>query len=98
MVLAIFFKLRKLQDSELENLILRDPNSHANRLHRLGMSSHTMGTSGYFVQRGTSASLLAHITVIRDEDFMSACQHIGSGRFGTCYLRTLCHYQVCKTV
>lgn len=95
MVLAIFFVLRKLQEAELENLILRDPNSRANRLHRLGMSSHTMGTSGHFVQRGTSASLLARITIIRDEDFTSGCQHIGSGRFGTCYLRTLCHYQVC---
>ena len=89
------FVPRKLQEAALENVILRDPNSCANRLRRLGISSRTMGTSGHFVQQGTSASLLACIKIIRDEEFTSGSQHIGSGRFGACYLRTLCHYQVC---
>ena len=86
---------RKLQEAELNNIILRDPNSRANRLHRFGISSHIMGTSEHFIKQGASASLLACIKIIRDEDFTSGSQHIAPGRFGACYLRTLCHYQVC---
>ena len=74
--------------------LLRDPNSHSNRLRRLGISTRTAGTSGHFVQ-ATSSSLLACVKIIRDRDFTSGSEHIGSGRFATCYLRTLCHYEVC---
>ena len=63
-----------------------------NRLRRLGI---TLGTSGHSVQQGTPASLLACIKIICDEDFTSGSKHIGSGRFGACYLHILCHCQLC---
>ena len=86
---------KRLQEAKLENLILGDPKSHADRLCQLGMSTRTMGTSGHFVLQCTSALLLECVKIICNEDLASAFQPIGSGRFGACYLHTFCHYQVC---
>ena len=78
-------------------MLLKDPNSRTNRLHRLGYSTHTtLATSGRFVQ--SSTSLLACIKIICEKDFSSDPVQIGSGRFGVCYLRTLGHYDVCVKV
>lgn len=87
---------RKLQESELENVVLKDLNSHMNRLHRLGYSNHTtLATSGRFTP---STSLLTCIKLLSEKDFSSDPVHLGSGRFGVCYLRTLSHYDVCVKV
>lgn len=67
-----------------------------NRLHRLGYSNHTtLATSGRFTP---STFLLTCIKVLSEKDFSSDPVHLGSGRFGVCYLRTLSHYDVCVTV
>ena len=78
-------------------MLLKDPNSRMNRLHRLGYSARTtLATSGCFAR--SSTSLLACIKIICENEFLSDPVQLGSGRFGVCYLRTLGHYDVCVKV
>ena len=86
---------RKLQEAELENALLRDPDSRANRLQRLGYPT-TLATSGHFGPSATS--LLACIKIIHERAFLSESKQLGAGRFGVCYLRTLSHYKTCVKV
>ena len=89
--------IRKVQEVELENALLRDPNSRSNRMHRLGYSrGAAVATSGHFAPSATS--LLACIKIICEQDFSSEPRHLGSGRFGMCYLRVLGHYKACVKV
>ena len=75
-------------------MLLRDPNSCANRLQRLGYS--TLATSGHFSR--TSATSLSCIKVISDKVFLSESKQLGAGWFGVYYLRTLGHYKTCVKV
>lgn len=88
---------RKLNETELENILLRDPHSRSNRLFRLNQSG-TIGTSGHFTH--SSTSLLRCIRIIDQTDFGDSeiGVSLGEGRFGKCYLRSLGHYKVCVKV
>ena len=76
-------------------MLLRDPNSRANRLQCLGYPT-TLATSGHFGPSATS--LLSCIKIISDKAFSSESKQLGAGRFGVCYLRTLGHYKTCVKV
>lgn len=60
--------IRKLSDTELENILLRDPHSQANRLRRLNLSG-TVGTSGHF--NNTATSLLPCVKIISYGDIVA---------------------------
>ena len=78
------FHFRKLDEAELENIVLRDPNSCCNRIRQLGLA--TVGTSGHFINKSTHTSLLACVKIISEGDFGSSVKrYLGSGRFGVCY-------------
>ena len=85
---------RKLDDAELENILLRDPHSRSHRLRYLNQSA-TIGTSGHF--SNTAASLLPCVKVIGQNDIgvSTSDSILGEGRFGTCYLHMLGHFEVC---
>ena len=85
----------KLQEAELENVLLRDPNSRASRLQHLGYPT-TLATSGHFGPSATS--LLSCIKIISNKAFLSESKQLGAGRFGLCYLCTLGHYKTCVKV
>ena len=94
--------IRKLNEAELENILLRDPHSRSKRLHQLSLPG-TAGTSGYFIHSATTdISLLRCIRIINETDlgtFVSDSKScVGEGRFGKCYLRYLGHYEVCVKV
>ena len=90
------FPFRKLDDTEMENIVLRNARSCSNRLHQL-KTSCTIGTSGQFAR--TPTTLLSSITIIGQNDItISTSLCIGKGRFGTCYLGRFCHYKVCVKV
>ena len=92
---SILLIFRKLDEAELENFVLRDPNSRCNRMRQLGLA--TVGTSGHFINQPTHTSLLACVKIINEGDFGSSVRRcLGSGRFGVCYLRTLGHFSVCE--
>ena len=76
-------------------MLLRDPNSRANRLQRLGYP--TLATSGHFGP-SSATSLLSCIKIISDKAFLSEPKQLGAGRFGVCYLCTLGHYKTCVKV
>lgn len=88
---------RKLDDAKLENILLRDPHSRAHRLQSLNVSG-TVGTGGYFSIAGTS--LLPCVKVISEKNIgvSTSDSILGEGRFGTCYLQTLGHFEVCVKV
>lgn len=96
MLVELIPNFRKVQEVELENALLRDPNSRGNRLHRLGYSRTAVATSGHFAPSVTS--LLACIRIICEQDFSSEPRRLGAGRFGICYLRALGHYKACVKV
>lgn len=84
-----------LRDSELENVILKDPNSRSFRIHQLGLSA-TLASSGRSkCDKNGTVSLLPSIKLIMESDLLSSPKEIGSGRFGTCLIHTFSHYQVC---
>jgi len=86
-----------LEETKLENIVLRDPNSRPNRLHRLQLSG-TVGTSGHFNVH-TGISLRSCIRILSQDDLStSTTQCLGSGWFGTCFLQSLGHYSVCVKV
>ena len=89
---------RKLNETELENILLRDPNSRSNRLHSLHLSG-TVGTCGHF-NADAGVSLLSCVRVLSKNDISASsdAQCLGSGRFGTCFLRPFSHYSVCEKV
>lgn len=78
----------------MENILLRDPHSRANRLRRLNLSG-TVGTSGHF--NNTATSLLPCVKIISHGDIVAPTSNsfLGEGRFGTCHLHTFSHYEVC---
>ena len=88
--------IRKLQEAELENALLRDPNSRTNRLQRLGYP--TLATSGHFSQTSATSLLSCIKVIINDKAFLSESKQLGAGRFGVCYLRTLGDYKTCVKV
>ena len=98
----ILYPCRRLNEIELENILLRDPHSRSTRRSHLNNQSRTIGTSGCFAR--TATSLLRCIRIINQSDFgetgsdaePGAC--LGEGRFGKCYLRSLGHYKVCVKI
>ena len=96
-LLNVFSYYRKVQETELSNLLLRDPNSREVRMYRLGYSVQSpRATSGHFLQPTTS--LLACVKVINEQDLSPNRERLGDGKFGTCYACTLGHYKVCVKV
>lgn len=89
---------RTLRDTELENLILKDPNSRSYRMRQLGLSA-TLASSGCSVSKKCgSVSLLPSVKLIAEGDILSVPKEIGSGRFGTCFMQVYTHFQVCLKV
>ena len=92
---------RKLDETEPENIILRDYVGRSNRLHQLrssGAVGHSRSNTGR-CNPHSGTSLLSSIKIINEDDLESSTtQSLGSGQFGTCYLRTLGHYSVCVKV
>lgn len=91
---CVFIKLlRKLDETELENIILRDPR-RSNRLNRLHCSVAVSNNGPC-----TGTSLLSCIKILNEDDLNSTtAENLGSGQYGTCFLRTLGHYSVCVKV
>lgn len=87
---------RKLNEAELENIVLRDPRSRTHRLSHLNFSG-TVGTSGRFVHAPTS--LLPAIKIINQSEIgQHSTSPLGEGRFGRCYFHTFGHFKVCIKV
>ena len=95
---VVLLCFRKLQNIELENLVLQNPSSRAYRMHQLGLSA-TLGTSGRSASRQISnVSLLPSVHLIQEGDLIGLPHRLGAGRFGTCYVQSLAHFKVCVKV
>ena len=56
-------------------------------------------TSGHMPHSKINSSLLSSIRVINQNDLDGTnAQNIGAGSFGRCYLKFLCHFQVCVKI
>ena len=85
---------RRVRETELQNIILKDPNTRVNRMQQLGLSA-TLATSCR--SRSGSVSLLSSIRLIKDNDLLSP-KKIGAGRFGTCFVQLFASFTVCVKV
>ena len=101
-IYSYFFKFRQFNRSQLEVAVLKDPFAASSTCSKRKSSkklTSTIATSGRLTRHSSSILLNATIRVINESElFMTNASSIGSGRFGTCYLATFTHYQVCVKV
>lgn len=100
--LANFVAYRQFNQSQLEVAVLKDPyvtsSSYSKRKSSRRLTS-VIETSGRLTRHSSAIPLNAAIRIIDESELvMQNAPSIGSGRFGTCYLATFSHYQVCVKV
>ena len=83
---------------ELENAFLREGHnstSCSKKPYQLRKYT-TAGTSGHMMHSGNDIPLLKTIKIIHPNDLDETnATFIGSGQYGTCHLKSFCHFQVC---
>ena len=92
----------QFNQSQLEVAVLKDPyvtsSSYSKRKPSRRLTS-IIETSGRLTHHISAIPLNAAIRIIDESELvMPNAPSIGSGRFGTCYLATFSHYQVCVKV
>lgn len=89
-IILLFF--RRLNESELENIVLKSQGKCHSRLR-----THCSTIHKDVIQNG-GHSLLRCIKIVKNGDLQLPLCTLGSGSFGTCFLQKFCHFDVCVKV